>query len=278
MARSHEAAGAIATALERAAPGWQPRVGLILGSGLNPVADGIEPVLVLPYGEIPGYPRPSVEGHAGRLVLGRMGGVPVACLQGRVHLFEGAGAEEMRTLVRSLKLLGCTTLVLTNASGSLRPDVIRVGELVAIADHMNFMGFNPLIGPNDDSFGPRFPAMDGAYDEALRALLHQAAAARGVTLHEGVYAAVSGPTFETPAEIRAFQRLGADVVGMSTVPEVILARHCGMRVAAVSAAVSPAAGLGPSITHEQTLEVGARCSAQLARLLPAFLELLGDAG
>lgn len=278
MAQPHEAAGAIAAALQRAVPGWQPRVGLILGSGLNPVADSIERVLVLPYGEIPGYPRPSVEGHAGRLVLGRLGGVPVACLQGRVHLFEGAGAEEMRTLVRSLKLLGCTTLVLTNASGTLRPDVIRVGELMAIADHINLMGFNPLIGPNDDSFGPRFPAMDGAYDPELKALLHQAATASGVTLHEGVYVAVSGPTFETPAEIRAFQRLGADVVGMSTVPEVILARHCGMRVAAISAAVSPAAGLGPSITHEQTLEIGAQCSAQLARLLPAFLERLGDAG
>jgi len=278
MSPTHRAAQAILAALDRIQPGWRPRVGLILGSGLNPVADGIDPVLALPYAEIPGFPRPSVEGHAGRLVLGHLGGARVACLQGRVHLFEGAQPADIRILVRSLKLIGCDTLLLTNASGSLRPDTIPAGSLMAIADHINMMHFNPLVGANDEDFGPRFPAMDGAYDPALRRHLHAAADAVGVTLHEGVYVAVPGPTFETPAEIRAFQILGGDVVGMSTAPEVIVARHCGLGVAAISAAVCPAAGLGPSITHQQTLEVGALCSAQLARLLPAFLQRLGDAG
>ena len=278
MSPTHQAAQAILVALDRISAGWRPRVGLILGSGLNPVADSIDPVLTLPYVGIPGFPRPSVEGHAGRLVLGHLGRARVACLQGRVHLFEGAQPEAIRILVRSLKLIGCDTLLLTNASGSLRPDTIPAGSLMAIADHINMMHFNPLVGPNDDAFGPRFPAMDGAYDPALRRHLHAAADAVGVVLHEGVYVAVPGPTFETPAEIRAFQILGGDVVGMSTAPEVIVARHCGMRVAAISAAVCPAAGLGPSITHQQTLEVGAQCSGQLARLLPAFLQRLGDAG
>jgi xanthosine phosphorylase len=278
MSPTHQAAQAILAALDRISPGWRPRVGLILGSGLNPVADSIDQILALPYAEIPGFPRPSVEGHAGRLVLGHLGGARVACLQGRVHLFEGAQPEDIRILVRSLKLIGCDTLLLTNASGSLRPDTMPAGSLMAIADHINMMHFNPLVGPNDDAFGPRFPAMDGAYDPALRRYLHAAADAVGVVLHEGVYVAVPGPTFETPAEIRAFQILGGDVVGMSTAPEVIIARHCGLRVAAISAAVCPAAGLGPSITHQQTLEVGAQCSGQLARLLPAFLQRLGDAG
>jgi xanthosine phosphorylase len=277
MSRSHHAAQAICAALDRVAAGWRPQVGLILGSGLGPVADGIAPTLVLPYDDIPGFPAPSVEGHAGRLVLGTLGGARVACLQGRVHLFEGATAEDVRTLVHGLKQIGCEMLLLTNAAGSLRPERIPAGSLMALTDHINMTHFNPLVGPNDDSVGPRFPAMDGAYDAGLRDLLHQAADAVGDALHDGVYVAVVGPSFETPAEIRAFQVLGGDVVGMSTVPEVIVARHCGMRVAAISAAVCPAAGLGPSITHAQTLEVGALCSAQLVRLLPVFLERLADA-
>jgi xanthosine phosphorylase len=276
MSRAQQAAQVICAALDDAAAGWRPRVGLILGSGLGPVADDIAPVLVLPYDRIPGFPRPSVEGHAGRLVLGTLGGARVACLQGRVHLFEEASAADIRTLVHGLKRIGCEMLLLTNASGSLRPDRIPAGGLMALTDHINMTHFNPLVGPNDERVGPRFPAMDGAYDAVLRDLLHRAADAAGVTLHDGVYVGVVGPSFETPAEIRSFQILGGDVVGMSTVPEVIVARHCGMRVAAISAAVCPAAGLGPSITHAQTLEVGALCSAQLIRLLPAFLERLAD--
>lgn len=278
MSRSQQAAAAIRAALDARAPGMRPRVGLILGSGLGPVAEGIETACVLAYDDIPGFPRPSVEGHAGRLAVGRLGGADVACLQGRVHLFEGAAAEDIRTLVHTLKRIGCEILLLTNASGSLRPAAIPPGSLMAISDHINLMHFNPLVGANDDAIGPRFPAMDGAYDPALRQLLQLAAGDAGVTLHEGVYVGVVGPSFETPAEIRAFQILGGDVVGMSTVPEVIVARHCGLRVAAISAPVCPAAGLGPSITHQQTLDVGARCSAQLVRLLPAFLERLGRDG
>jgi xanthosine phosphorylase len=275
--RARCAAESILAAIDRQRPGWRPRAGMVLGSGLGPFADSIGDPLALPYGEIDGFPRCSVEGHAGRLVLGSVAGVPVACLQGRVHLFEGAEAEDIRTLVRSLKLIGCEILVLTNASGSLRPDEIPVGGLMAISDHINMMHFNPLVGANDDTVGPRFPAMDGAYDPALRLLLKHAAAKTGIRLSEGVYVGVTGPSFETPAEIRAFQRMGGDAVGMSTVPEVILARHCGLRVAAISAPVCPAAGLGPSITHEQTLTVGVGCAAQLVRLLPAFFELLADA-
>lgn len=275
-ARARQAAAAILAALDRQRPGWRPRVGLVLGSGLGPFAESIVEPIVLPYDTIDGFPRCTVEGHAGRLLLGGVGRVPVACMQGRVHLFEGADAEDIRTLVRSLKLIGCEILVLTNASGSLRPDEIPVGGLMVIADHINMMHFNPLMGPNDESIGPRFPAMDDAYDPALRRLLKRAATACGIDIAEGVYVAVSGPSFETPAEIRAFQRLGGDVVGMSTVPEVIVARHCGLRVAAISAPVCPAAGLGPSITHEQTLAVGAGCAAQLKRLLPAFFDLIAD--
>jgi xanthosine phosphorylase len=274
MARSQDAARAICAALDGREPGWRPRVGLILGSGLGPVADSVAATCVLSYDSIPGFPRPSVEGHAGRLVLGRLGGVAVACLQGRVHLFEGADADDVRTLVHTLKQIGCEILVLTNASGSLRPDTIPPGSLMAISDHIDMTHFNPLVGPNDDSIGPRFPAMDGAYDPRLRDLLHQAADAVGVALHDGVYVGVVGPSFETPAEIRALQILGGDVVGMSTVPEVIVARHCGLRVAAISAPVCPGAGLGPSITHQQTLDVGAVCSKQLIKLLPAFMERL----
>lgn len=273
MSRPHQAAQAVRAALDRVSAGWRPRVGLVLGSGLGQVADGIEPLLAIPYAEIPGFARPSVEGHAGRLVLGRLGGVAVACLQGRVHLFEGATAEDIRAPVRCLKLLGCDILVLTNASGSLRPEKLSSG-LMAITDHINMTHFNPLAGPDDEAFGPRFPALDDAYDPALRRLLHAAATASGVALQEGVYVACLGPSFETPAEIRAFRILGGDAVGMSTVPEVIVARHCGLRVAAISAAVNPAAGLGASISHAQTLEVGARLGTELARLLPEFLRRL----
>ncbi|GIK98855.1 MAG: purine nucleoside phosphorylase [Alphaproteobacteria bacterium] len=276
--RARQAARAILAAIDRARPGWRPEVGIVLGSGLGAFADSLDDPLVLPYGGIEGFPVCSVEGHAGRLVLGEAGGRRVACMQGRVHLFEGAAAADIATPVRALHLAGCFTLVLTNASGSLRPEAVPPGSLMAVSDHINMMQFNPLAGANDDSFGPRFPAMDAAYDPALRTALRAAAEATGTVLHEGVYVAVSGPSFETPAEIRAFRMLGGDVVGMSTVPEVIVARHCGMRVAAISCAVCPAAGLGAPITHEQTLAVGALGAAQLVCLLPAFLERLPDAG
>jgi xanthosine phosphorylase len=263
----HDAAAAI----RARAPGFAPRLGLVLGSGLGPLADGIASAIALSYTDIPGFPRPAVDGHAGSLVLGTLGGLPVACLQGRVHLYEGQGATPVKMLVRTVKLLGCEGLLLTNAAGSLRPDM-GAGSLMAIADHINMQSMNPLAGPNDDEFGPRFPPMDGAYDADLRARLRAAAGRAGVALAEGIYAAILGPSFETPAEIRALGRLGADAVGMSTVPEVIVARHCGLRVAAISVITNLAAGMGDSLSHEQTLREAAGAAARLKAVVAAFCE------
>jgi xanthosine phosphorylase len=256
------------------APGFRPRVGLILGSGLAGLAEAVQPVAAIGYQELPGFPQPSVEGHVGRLVLGRLGGAAVACLQGRQHLYEGIPAGPIRVLVRTLKLIGCEILLATNAAGSLIPGAAP-GSLMMLTDHINLQPTNPLVGPNDDEFGPRFPAMDRAYDPALQQVLTAAAADVGVTLHRGVYAACLGPSFETPAEVRALGRLGADAVGMSTVPEVIVARHCGLRVAAISVLTNEAAGLGASeLSHAQTLEAAARAAGDMGRLVTRFLERL----
>ncbi len=263
-----------AAAIRARAPQLLPRVGLVLGSGLGPIAESVEQPVVIDYGDIPGFPRPAVEGHAGRLVLGRLGSVAVACLQGRVHPYEGIDGAPIRHYVRTLKLIGCDVLILTNAAGSLRRET-GAGSLMLIADHINLQPFNPLTGPNDDEFGPRFPPLDEAYDPALRRLLRAAAAEAGVELPEGVYLACLGPSFETPAEIRAFGRLGADAVGMSTVPEVIVARHCGLRVAAISAITNLAVGLGDvPLSHEQTLQEAAKAAGKLRPLLLAFLPRL----
>jgi xanthosine phosphorylase len=253
-----------------------PRVGIVLGSGLGAVADAVQNPVAVSYADLPGFPRPSVEGHAGRLVRGFIGGVPVAVLQGRAHLYEGGDPEAIRTPVRALRAAGAEILVLTNAAGSLRSEV-GPGSLMAITDHINLTGFNLLIGANDDSLGPRFPSLRDAYDPGLRELLHESARDVEVDLAEGVYLAVSGPSFETPAEIRAYRVLGADAVGMSTVQETILARHCGLRVAAVSVITNLAEGMSDEpLSHEQTL-----CSAQegagdLARLLLNFIPRLAS--
>jgi xanthosine phosphorylase len=245
----------------------RPRLGLILGSGLGGLAERIEDAVAIPYAELPGFPLSTVPGHAGRLVLGRLAGLPVACLQGRVHYFEGAPLSAMKAPVRALRLAGADTLLVTNAAGSLRPE-IGPGRLMLIEDHINLLPGNPLVGANDDEFGPRFPSLRDAYDPMLCRLIREAAARRGLPLAEGVYLAYPGPSFETPAEIRAFRTLGADAVGMSTVPEVILARHCGLRVAALSAITNLAEGLGTeALSHEQTLREAARAGADLAALL-----------
>jgi len=268
----HEAAAAI----RARAGGFAPKAALVLGSGLGSVADRIARPVVIGYDEIPGFPRPSVEGHVGRLVLGEFGGIAVACLQGRVHLYEGTPVGDLRHFIRTLKVLGCEILALTNAAGSLRREA-GPGSLMLITDHINMQPVNPLAGPNDDAFGPRFPSLEDAYDPALRAHMLAAARAAGLTLHEGVYLALLGPSFETPAEIRAFGRLGADAVGMSTAPEAIVARHCGLRVAAVSAITNLAAGLGDTpLGHEQTLAVARRCADDMERLLAGFFERLAD--
>ncbi|MDP7344076.1 MAG: purine-nucleoside phosphorylase [Alphaproteobacteria bacterium] len=256
------------------APGFSPRVGLVLGTGIGALAEAIEGAVIIDYGDLPGFPLSAVEGHAGRLVLGNLAGMAVACMQGRAHLYEGHEAADLVLPVRALSLAGCDTLLLTNAAGSLNPEFLP-GSLMMLSDHINMTGANPLVGPNDERFGPRFPDMTVAYDRDLRRRLAGAATSLGITLHEGVYMALMGPNFETPAEIRAFRTMGADAVGMSTVPECLVARHSGMRVAALSTLTNLAAGMtDEELSHEQSLAVGAEAAKDLRRLLPAFLESL----
>jgi xanthosine phosphorylase len=258
------------------APGGFPRVGVVLGSGLGGVADAVVDPVVIGYEELPGFPRPTVEGHAGQVLIGALGAVPVAVLQGRAHPYEGGDPEAIRAPVRALRAAGAEILVLTNAAGSLRQEV-GPGRLMAICDHINLSATNILIGPNDPAIGPRFPALRDAYDPALRASLHAAAGSLGIDLAEGVYLAVSGPSFETAAEIRAFRTLGADAVGMSTVHETIVARHCGLRVLAVSAITNFAEGMSDvELSHEQTLRDGERAGRDLTPLLLGFLERLSN--
>jgi xanthosine phosphorylase len=266
------------TVLARRAP-ERPRVGIVLGSGLAAVADAVTDQVVVGYEELPGFPRPTVAGHAGRAVLGRIAGVPVAVLQGRAHLYEGGELEALRIPVRALRDAGAEILVLTNAAGSLRHDV-GPGRLMAITDHINLTGTNVLIGPNDEDAGPRFPPLRDAYDRALLGELRTVANELELPLAEGVYLAVSGPSFETAAEIRAFRILGADAVGMSTVHETIAARHCGLRVLAVSVITNLAEGMSDEpLSHEQTLRDAQRAAGDLARLLLGFIERIGrDAG
>lgn len=256
-------------------PGFRPRVALVLGSGLGTVAERIEQPTRISYADLPGFPVPTVAGHSGSMVLGTLGGVDVACLNGRVHAYEGGdGAARLKVLVRTIKQLGVEALVLTNAAGSMRPDV-GPGSLVLIRDHINMQGFNPLRGPNDEAWGPRFFSMRDAYDPALAARFRQAAASAGIVLPEGVYLAYPGPNFETPAEIRAFRTMGADLVGMSTVPEVLVARHCGLSVAALSAVTNLAEGMSDDTpSHDETLAQGAQIAVSLEKLILAFLESL----
>jgi xanthosine phosphorylase len=272
VARGEAAAAVIA----RGAPGFTPRLGIILGSGLGGLADAVEDAVQLEYTDLPGFPEPRVAGHGGRLVLGRLGGLPVACFSGRRHVYEGGDPGAMRAPVRALRHAGAGALLVTNAAGSLRADH-PPGSLMAIADHINMLGVNPLTGPNDDEIGPRFPDLRDAYDPSLRGLLRQCAGQLGIRLPEGVYLATMGPTFETPAEIRAFRTLGADAVGMSTIPEVILARHCGLRVAAISAITNLAEGMGgEQLSHDQTLRNAVTAAENLTRLIERFCEALGE--
>lgn len=256
-----------------------PRVGLILGSGLNPLADAVEDGSVLPYEQIPHFPRPSVEGHVGRLVLGRLQDVPVVIMQGRVHFYEGYPMQQVVFPVRTMQVMGIETLVVTNAAGGLNPD-FRAGDLMLISDHLNIIGMtgnNPLFGPNDPSLGPRFPDMSQPYDPELRRIAREVARENDIPLREGVYASLSGPSFESPAEIRFLRLIGADAVGMSTVPEVIVARHGGIRVLGVSgvsnvALAEPAPGQVTS--HEEVLEAGRQIVPRLTTLVCGVLARL----
>lgn len=252
-----------------------PRAGVVLGSGLGGFAARLADAVVLPYQQIPEFPVSRVAGHAGRLVVGDLPGpggpVTVAALQGRVHGYEGWSALDVAFGARVLCLLGARVLVVTNAAGAVNPD-LAPGDLVRIEDHLNLSGQNPLTGPNDERMGPRFPDLSHAYDPALGARLEETAAGMGIALRRGVYACMAGPSYETPAEIRMLRALGADLVGMSTVPEVIAARHMGVPVVGVSLVTNPAAGLGRApLSHDEVGAVAAREGERLGALLAAFL-------
>jgi purine nucleotide phosphorylase len=258
-------------AIQVKAPGFRPKVAVLLGSGLGGFADDVEAIATFAYADLPGFPEPTVRGHAGRLVLGHIGGLPVAVLQGRAHYYEFGRVDDMAGAVNAMAALGCEVLVQTNAAGSLRLDM-PPGSLMAITDHINFTGVNPLFGLGRNR---RFVDMVDAYDPALVERLRTAAKEANVLCHEGVYMWFSGPSFETPAEIRAAVTLGAAAVGMSTVPETILARHAGMKVTALSVMTNYAAGLVPgAIGHEQTLAVAAEASDRLRAVLRGFLASL----
>ncbi|MFD2237908.1 purine-nucleoside phosphorylase [Aureimonas populi] len=245
-----------------------PRIALVLGSGLGSLVGEVEGAVRIPYGDIPGFPQSAVTGHAGEIVAGRLSGVPVLILSGRIHYYEAGNAAAMRPALEALKLLGVETLVLTNAAGSVNPG-IAPGEVMLIEDHINLTGLNPLIGERSEA---RFTGMTTAYDLDLRAAMVNGAKAAGVPMHEGVYMWFSGPSFETPAEIRMARRLGADAVGMSTVPETILARFLGLRVVAASVVTNFGAGMtGNELSHEETKEIAPRGGEKLARILKAAL-------
>lgn len=259
----------VADIIAQRAPGFQAKVGLVLGSGMGGFADTIAEAIAIPYLDLPGFGQSGVTGHAGRLVLGKIGHTAVAALQGRVHFYEHGNAGAMQVPIATLKGLGCDTLIATNAAGSLRPEM-GPGSLMLLADHLNLVQSSPLFGVTGDN---RFVDMVDAYDPALRAALKEKAAALDIVLHEGVYAWVSGPQFETPAEIRMLQGLGADAVGMSTVPDVILARYHGMKVMAVSAITNLGAGMDATgLSHGHTMAQMLAAAGQLSRLLRSWLE------
>ena len=258
--------------IQQKCPDFSPEYAIILGSGLGSLAEQITDPCIISYDELPGFPDCSVKGHVGALHLGFLHGVPVACLQGRAHLYEGIDNSIIQTLIRTLKLLGCHTLLATNASGSLRADV-PPGHLVLLNDHINMQFNNPLVGKNDDRFGDRFIGMEDAYDPDLRQQFSSLAQKCEIPLTEGVYIGVLGPSFETPAEIRAFKILGADAVGMSTIPEVICARHCGMKVAVIAVITNLAAGMSEQkLSHEVTLSGAALGQQNLITLVNAFFK------
>jgi len=276
FSRSHFEASA-ATIREQAQ--LQPRFGLILGSGFSPLADAVEDGVSIPYREIPHFPVSTVTGHMGRLILGRLEGRVVVVMQGRAHYYEGYSMAEATFPVRLMQVLGIETLFVTNAAGGLAPE-FRAGDLMLITDHINLIGMgglNPLRGPNLDEFGPRFPDMSQPYDPHLRALATQAAAGAGITLREGVYICLAGPSFESPADVRFLRLIGADAVGMSTVPEVIVARHGGTRVLGISGIsnVLPVEDAPPvETTHEEVLEAGRMLVPRLEAVVRGVLRSL----
>jgi purine-nucleoside phosphorylase len=258
-------------AVRQRAGGLTPRVGIILGSGLGAFADGFERKTVIPYQDLPHFPHSSVPGHAGRMVLGLVGGEPVVAMQGRVHSYEGYSSMQVAFPARVLCALGIRALVVTNAAGGINTQ-FAPGDLMAITDHINLSGWNALTGPNDDRLGPRFPDMSRAYAPSLRELLLESSQRTQVPLRQGVYVMVAGPSYETPAEIRMLRTLGADAVGMSTVPEVVAAGHMSVPVAGISCITNLAAGVGDKpLTHDEVAETANRVAGIFSRLLTDFL-------
>lgn len=265
---------ASAALIRKTAGKLAPKIAIILGSGLGGLADKIKDAKKIPYAKLPGFPKLTVQGHAGEVIIGRLAGVPVIALKGRKHFYETDDAYPLKTMIRAMKLAGCDTLFISNAAGSLNKK-IGVSELMAISDHINYMGMNPLVGPNDDDFGQRFFALSDAWDEDLRKKLKSAAKAEKIPLHEGVYMSFRGPSFETPAEIRMGRKMGADAVGMSSVPDAIIARHCGLKVVGCSCITNMGAGLSDeNLSHAHTLENAARGAANFERLVTAFVKRL----
>ncbi len=251
--------------------GGFPKLAIILGSGLGSFATSIDVDTKIPYQEIPNFPHSTVQGHAGQMLIGNISGVPILCMQGRMHLYEGYSASQLAIPIRTLKLLGVDTLILTNAAGGLLEEH-PAGSLMIIDDHINFSGQNPLVGPNHNEFGDRFFDMSDAYDKRLRRQLAQTADEQGIDVFNGVYVQVTGPNFETPAEVRMFRQLGAHAVGMSTVPECLVAVHCGIRVVGLSLISNLAAGVSKNaITHEEVFEEGQRAEGRITQLLVAFV-------
>ena len=254
---------------------FQPQTLIILGSGLGNLGEKLQEPISLNYQDIPDFPHSTVQGHGGRLICGRLGEREVLCMQGRFHLYEGHKPQTIHQLFAWFQELGIQELIVTNAAGSLNPD-IAPGSLMLIKDHINLSGQNPLIGANDDKIGPRFPALNNAYDEEIRTRVKLLAKKHNIALSEGVYMMVLGPNFETPAEIRAFRILGADAVGMSTVPEVISAIHVGMKVLGISVITNYGAGMSAEQpSHEETLAQGQKASDELTKLISSYLSIKG---
>jgi xanthosine phosphorylase len=263
-----------AAQISAALGGLKPKIAIILGSGLGGLAAKVENPVILAYKDLPGFPVLTVAGHVGQLIIGKLNGVPVIVLNGRKHFYETSDAYPLKVMIRSMKAVGVETLFLSNAAGSLRPH-IKVSELMLITDHINFLGLNPLVGPNDENFGPRFFPMADAWDPALGAKLKAVAQQQGVTLHHGVYVAFRGPSFETPAEIRMAQGWGGDAVGMSSVPDCLIARHCGLKVAGVSCITNMGAGLSDEkLSHAHTLENASKGAGAFEKLVLAAVKVL----
>jgi purine-nucleoside phosphorylase len=252
----------------------EPRIALVLGSGLGGFADDFDEPVGIPYEEIPGFVRSTADGHAGRLVIGKVDSVPVLAMQGRVHYYEGYSLEEVTFPVRTFGLLGIKTIVLTNAAGGINVQLTQ-GALMVISDHLNLMGVNPLRGQNDERFGPRFPDMSAVYSPDLQEMVVEEAKAIGVEVRRGIYGALSGPSYETPAEIHLLRTLGADAVGMSTVPEAIVARHMGLEVLGISCITNMAAGISDEpINHEEVIATGDRVRATFTELLRRVIDAI----